>query len=504
MRRDKFAFLALIFILFLQSRFLFFGQVPASVYWDEASIGYNAYSVMLTGKDESGESLPLHFRAFGEFKLPVYVYSVIPFIKIFGLTSAAVRIPAVIYSGLSVMVLYLFVKQITNREIVALLASFLFAISKWFFIFSRTGYEATAGLFFFLLFLLWFLKSFQKVSYLPLATLALLFSMYSYNSFRLIGFLIFIPFLVVLFRIIKDKRSVLSYFLVSVVLFVISLIPIYKLYAYDTGLTRLSQVQSQDNILVSFTKSYFSHLTPSFLFFEGDSNLRSNVGFGELYKIEIIFLLFGLVYVFRKKKLVLTSPLLLLLAGLIPAAITKEYPHALRSIAAAPFFSVLSAYGIYQIGQIILPAKRKLFYSVTIFFLLLSFENYQLEFFVNYPQKSAPSWQYQYRQVFDGYKDRFDRFSKVVITPTGAQPYIFALFYTKYDPALFLDQVVYNPPNNWGFSKVERFGKFEFTESSEYEKGTLVFTEKESVMGQSPNETIYYPDDSFALNVFAI
>ena len=76
--------LILICLLFLVTRLYKISEIPLSVYWDEASIGYNAYSVLQTGRDEWGEFMPLHFRAFGEFKLPVYVYSVdgVPLLKV--------------------------------------------------------------------------------------------------------------------------------------------------------------------------------------------------------------------------------------------------------------------------------------------------------------------------------------------------------------------------------------------------------------------------------------
>jgi len=126
-------------------------QIPPSLYWDEASIGYNAYSILKTGRDEWGEFLPLHFRAFGEFKLPVYIYSVVPWVKLLGLNVWAVRLPAVLYSLGVIILVYVLAGKIAGRKWVGFLAAFILTLSPWFFIFSRTGYEATAGLFFFLL-----------------------------------------------------------------------------------------------------------------------------------------------------------------------------------------------------------------------------------------------------------------------------------------------------------------------------------------------------------------
>ena len=89
---------AFVLFLFLVSRIYKITGIPVSVYWDEASIGYNAYSIATDLKDEWGDKLPLHFRAFGEFKLPVYIYSVAVFVKAIGLNEHAVRLPAVLYS----------------------------------------------------------------------------------------------------------------------------------------------------------------------------------------------------------------------------------------------------------------------------------------------------------------------------------------------------------------------------------------------------------------------
>jgi 4-amino-4-deoxy-L-arabinose transferase-like glycosyltransferase len=105
-------FLALIILFFLIMRLYKISEIPPSVYWDEASIGYNAYSILQTGKDEWGEAFPIHFRAFGEFKLPIYIYSIVPFVKLFGLNELSVRVPAVLFSLGTVILTYLLAKKI--------------------------------------------------------------------------------------------------------------------------------------------------------------------------------------------------------------------------------------------------------------------------------------------------------------------------------------------------------------------------------------------------------
>src|SRR3990172_4589744 len=110
----------LVLTLFLASRVYKIAEIPASVYWDEASIGYNAYSIATDLKDEWGETLPLHFRAFGEFKLPVYIYSVAVFVRAIGLNANAVRLPAVLYSLGTMVFVYLLTKKITKKTEIAI------------------------------------------------------------------------------------------------------------------------------------------------------------------------------------------------------------------------------------------------------------------------------------------------------------------------------------------------------------------------------------------------
>src|SRR5690242_10590705 len=83
-------------------RFYHFNEVPPSLNWDEASLGYNAYSILKTGKDEWGRSFPLSFEAFGDYKLPGYIYTDVPFIAFFGLNSLAVRLPSMLAGVLAV------------------------------------------------------------------------------------------------------------------------------------------------------------------------------------------------------------------------------------------------------------------------------------------------------------------------------------------------------------------------------------------------------------------
>jgi len=480
--------LAVIFVFFLVSRIYKIADIPKSVYWDEASIGYNAYSITTDFRDEWGKKFPLHFRAFGEFKLPVYIYSTAILVKMIGLNEYAVRLPAVLYSLGTLIVVYLLMKRITKNESISILSVFILTLSPWLFIFSRTGYEATSGLFFFMLGIYIFIFNPAKKWLFLIGTLSLIASMYSYTSYRII-----VPLTLLgtgLIYLKSEFKKNIIVLVLSFIIFVISIIPIARLFIYDAGFGRASSfalipgfqqvydLAGKPHLQITFNRNgninwwhnvsligsnYLSHFSPNFLFLKGDSNPRSQIpGHGQLYLFDIPFLILGLIAIIKSKKALFYLPLILLILSPIPASLTNESPHALRTLLAAPQFAIISAMGI-----VFLTDKFKK-YSVIILCVVvicycLSFEQYAFDFLTKYPNESASDWQYQYKEIFTNVSGNKPQTGGKVTDKYG-QPYIFALYYLKYPPEKFRSEVQYNPVNNWGFSTVKSFNGFVFTD----------------------------------------
>lgn len=499
--------LILICLFFLLTRFYKIAEIPLSVYWDEASIGYNAYSVLKTAKDEWGDFLPIHLRAFGEFKLPVYIYATVLTVKLFGLNEFSVRVPSVLFSLGVVILTFLVGRKLTDSSYIGLWSSFLVTISPWFFIFSRTGYEATAGLMFYLLGIYLFLRLRENRWSIPVSILSFILSVYSYNSFRIIS-----PLTILLLCsmnteiLIKQKVSIL----VSIILIILAVIPIYRLFVYDTGIARYQTVGSLPQLIIS---NYLSHFNPTFLFISGDKNLRSQQeGFGQLYFPEIIFITLGLIYIMSGKLKYKWLPIVLMLLGPIPAAITKESPHALRSLSSVPFIHIISAIGVIYLEQIL--RKKYLVNLATIAILLFLFINYFINFLTIYPAHSSKDWQYGYKEIFTESNIELEKKDKVLVSERDGQPYIFALFYLKYDPEKFRQEVVRNSVDRWGFSTVKKFGKFEFGGWNPIEsvasKGVLYVltpSEYDGLLGRSNfdiKKIIYYPNGTTAFYLVSL
>ncbi len=120
-----------VFILILGAflRFSRLDSVPPSVSVDEASIGFNAYSVLKTGLDEYGSFPLISQRGYDDWRRSTYLFLVIPFIKMFGLNAVSIRLPSVILSILTIwsidlLIPYLFPKRTGFSQNMALLTAF--------------------------------------------------------------------------------------------------------------------------------------------------------------------------------------------------------------------------------------------------------------------------------------------------------------------------------------------------------------------------------------------
>src|SRR3989344_6379418 len=297
----------LLAILFLSAilRFFKLSSVPPGFANDEGAITYQAYSLMLTGKDTWGNFLPvLSFKDFGEYLPPFAVYAQIPFIKIFGLNEFAARLPFALTGIFSTIAIYFLVQELFNKKPISLLSCFLFAVSPFNIGWSRFVYEGNFGSLFYLLGLTFFVLSRKKSIFLPFSVIffGLTFTTYHIYYFvtPLTGIFLFI---INAKKIIKGK-----YFNISLVITLAFILYAIMIVASGSGRERFRQVSifskgeiiNELNINRSMCKqnlpsffcrllfnkvvaygyeysfNYFSHFSPQFLALNG-SFLRQSI-----------------------------------------------------------------------------------------------------------------------------------------------------------------------------------------------------------------------------------
>jgi len=515
--------IGLIVIVALFLRFFSISTNPPSLTWDEASWGYNAYSLGIDGRDEFGRFLPLtYLESFGDFKPPIYAYlSVLP-VKILGLNEFSTRFASAFFGVMTILVTFFLVRRIFSSKShfspqgpasnIALLTSLLLAISPWHILLSRAAFEANVATFFIALGVLLFLNaihprgvaSFPPRGWdrwlLPLSIISFVVSMYTFNTARIVAPLLLagLVFMNRSYILVNMRRQ----FIVSVITGAIIFLPLFiflltpqaqlrfqevNIFSDASVVERANQQIENDNnafwskaihnrrlgYAVEYLKHYFDNLSPDFLFIKGDGNPKFSIqDVGQMYIWEIPFFIAGILFLFRKREGHWWIIPYWLIVGIIPAGIARETPHALRIEAVLPTFQILTAYGLYYIATAILNIKYKivnihikyLIFGLYFLFLIFNISYFLHNYMRHYPKEFSSEWQYGYKETIEFTSANESKFDNVIFTEELGRPYIYVLFHKQYDPAKFRQEAKIER-EVLGFVHVTSFGKYKFVKS---------------------------------------
>ncbi len=418
---------------------------------DEISFGYNAYSILKTARDEYGTFLPTAFKSFGDYKAPLYAYLLVPTIAIFGLNEFAVRFPAALLGTLTIPLVYFLVLKIFRNEKIALLSSASLAISPWHLQFSRAGFEANTMVFFEILGFTLFLYSKNRLRYLILAAIAFGLAFNAYHAAR-IWIPIFLLTVAIYYResLLKQKSKIL------VAAFILSIFILPSVINFKDVTTRGRDVLiiGQKDIEKTFVTNYLTHFSPVFLFVSGDSIGRHSVpGIGELYIFKIPFVFIGLMVLIKSKERNCRLLLAWFLIAPIPSAIATPAPHALRDITSIPLWSIITALGIYSFTKVrINPYLKKTLYVIVSVIAFYNIITYLHLYHSHYPKEKAIDWSAGTKEMIQYVASVENNYGRIYVTKSYSIPYIYFLFYTKYDPKIYQQE---NGDNS-------HFGKYYF------------------------------------------
>lgn len=544
MKRFSIVLVFAIFILAAFLRFYKLGSIPNGLERDETSIGYNAYSIMKTNKDEYGVRLPLYFKAFGEYKLPVYIYlSTIP-IRLFGLTAFSVRFLSALTGTLSVVVFYFLIREILiyfkikSKYSLSLLTTFTLAINPWHLHFSRAAFEVTPALFFTLFGLLTFFIGVRQKRFFWffLTTFSFMISVYTYTTYRL-----FIPCLIltlfVLFRKNISKiplRICISNLVIGLVLFLPVLLNLVSKseYAASAGTVLFTSKAVAAPLLE--LSNYFAPLPPlilkiffnvkllllwqyvvnithylsvDFFYVSGSTHGNHGIGtVGQFYLFELPFFIVGLFALYNQSRKFFALLVSLVVSVVLIAALTREAPQATRSFALIIPMVVITGFGVWQAYRYVITTFSKNirkgilfgFGVIMLYFLSLYFASYYDRFPIAY----ATAWSSQDKELSQFVASIASRYTTVTFSQDSGFSYTSYLFYTHFSPEEFQTNVFRFPDDTEGFSAVGNFRQFGWRNIDWHKDlanpNTLLIIsghEKipEGVSGYRIVKTIYYP-----------
>jgi 4-amino-4-deoxy-L-arabinose transferase-like glycosyltransferase len=503
----RYGFLAAILAAGILLRVHHYDTCPRGLNQDEASIGYDAFSIAEYGVTRNGESFPVHFIGWGSGQAGLYHYLIMPFIKVFGLSEGSVRAGNLLAQTASILLFFLLMTAM-GKPVLGLMGSFLIAVTPWSIVGSRWGFEAyllpvviLAGVFL-------YVKAFRDRRFLPWSFAVFALSLYAYSTAYF-----FIPLFAAYLiyharRMFPDFRSYSRNMAISLCAFILVSIPIGCFFLINVVCKSMSAMNLLGMTISKLHQSGARY--EKFIFM--DSRVHDIGGFlsrlGTYFRFyyETIFLQrgplwcvpeaerFGCFYQFSTIFLVLG--ILICLIQWVRAAVKKKsYPESIFVV----WFAIASIMGLlseantfrmsaiyfvlyYFIAKAIYETSRMVFHAVQI----LTRSNRQ-GFVAQWSAIAMIAMLYigQLAQFYPCYISLFSGAygqwlreslgSAIAYADTIAAPgesiyftdhdpntlYVYVLFYEKVDPRYFMKNVVYvDSRSEW--RPVSEIGRFRF------------------------------------------
>ena len=466
-----------------------------SMHRDELGIAYNAYSLVLTARDEHGVGpFPINFKSFGDYKLPGTIYLTAAGIKLLGLSVFSVRLPNAIFATALIPLAYFFALELFQKKRIAIFSALFSCLSFWHIHNSRNIYEPIIGLTFSIAVVLSLLKARKHNIWLIPALILSVVSFFFYNAP-----LILLPFMFLIFFAIFFKEFARSniflriggglLFIVLAMFSILTLGGVNKSRINTTVFTNLNTYAIAEHvhylhvagvpfqaarifmnkgtmIIIGVLRGYFSAFNLQYLFVGGNSSpwhSLENIFLGNenLFILPLSAIgLFAIAYRAYKKSREAWFFLLFLAVSPIANAVTIDVPSINRLMDFHFLLLVGAAYGVEVLLS--LPRKKNLynlFGKLMLAGYALHFVFFAVMYTYLYPKNLHLLWYSKVPDVVKLVQEKIHEVDAVYVTENIDLGYIYFAFYSKYDPKLFQQEA------DWyehGFSKVASFGKYIF------------------------------------------
>lgn len=476
MRRNRLVIFILVLCLALGLRIYKLDSIPPGLFGDEVDVGYQAYSLLITGKDLTGRFMPFYLRSLAEFRTPLYIYSAVPFIGVFGLNEWGVRLPAVFWGLTSILGMFLLSRKLFSEK-VGLIVMLLVAISPWHIQYSRASFEVTMLLTFIIFGVYFFLKGTGNNRFYPLSVGLITSSIYIYSTA-----VVFVPLLIFMLLVIfwdEIQKTTVKTLIYVIITGVILLIPLVISMVTGEAKERFSAISIfQDSVLLDkinlarkgqefftpngesmqtspqvesyfynrpmiflqvFITNYFHSLSPTFLFTEGDINFRQSIHeMGEMYYFEAILLILGMFALiklqWRKAALVFGW----LLIAPIPSSLTYQGGfHATRLFIMLPPLLILSGLGGLGVFERIRRIEGKILFTILTILFVFNLVFYLYRYYVHYAPESWRWWHVGFKEAMQFMKTEEQNFDLVGFNNTYEPSLIRFLFWSGVNPKDF-------------------------------------------------------------------
>lgn len=482
-----YGWLLLILLVALTVRLYLLDSVPYGFHVDEVKAGWNAYSILTTGRDDKGNFLPVYYDSFGDFRPAGLIYLIIPSIMMFGKTVFAVRFPFALFGALSIIPMYFLVYGISNRKNIrlALIASILLALNPWHIIASRATSESIIAIYFCLWGLYFFINIYRTkiFRYAILSYLTFGLSFFFYHSIRILAPL-FLIYIIIFYKIFFYKNTPIVKQVIVLAILMATTIFIFLSPAARGRMTQVS-LKSDFQVLYEITKmpneegpghvlearifhnkiaSYTRRLAEEYKEYFGTSFLTGNIAkpvrytvpyIGLITYFEYIFFVIGLFWVSKKNEMLMILGLLILAP--LPAAVTiEDNPNLQRAIFMIPFWLIIAGYGFNAIFSVL--KRHKIITYLFVSGYILNFIYFAHMYFVH--QKMSIAIYYRDGgnvELINKLSRLYDEYNKIILTNSPDDLYPWVAF-ERYE-----DANKFNYKNNLKNKGIRQVDKFIFS-----------------------------------------
>lgn len=420
------------------------GENPPGTYWDETAILMDARSIIETGRDVHGNNwLQALYPSYGDYKLPVFIWFVSPFVAIFGSQPIAVRFPSLVIGLLTIAIGALIAGELSKhwrkkqRVWFQIGTVFVLSVSYWAIHFSRVGFEAVLAQLLIGIAVWALLRAREKPWFWLLAGGVGAVSIFTYYSARFVWpvlWLFFVLPLVPKLKLLRHKKHLsvrlqIASAAVSIVVFffafsIMTGSPLYSaseqfrlsspsIMSIEPFVKQANEAQSVEgdtpagklflNRRVYQVRALLNQLSANAslntLFVSGDANPRHGSGYLGLFPLILLpVFLVGVLSLLKHHRFNFALLIAWWAVALLPASVALEVPHALRSLNALLPLSLIMGYGLSTLWLY----RHKLQPLLLIgFFGILGFELLQFSqyYFEVYPQVTTKEWQAGYREL---------------------------------------------------------------------------------------------------------
>lgn len=441
---------------------------PKGLNVDEASSAYDAFSILNYGIDRNGNSYPVFLEAWGSGQNALYTYIMLPFIKLLGVNIISTRLPMVLISCISLFLWYDLLIKIRNKKFAIIGLAFL-VICPWHIMKSRWGLESNIFPDI-TLYAIWFIVRFletKKDRYFYISTVIFGITAYAYGTSYFFLPLFLIPLLIYLRC--KKEISTSKIFIGLTIVGVISLpiilyviintfdLPEFKIGPFTVPKLPVNRYEEQTslfsgNVVINLLKNFINQI--KIFITQDDGLIWNNIpGFGMTYVFSLPFIIIGIIYGFKTKN-------------------NFSYIFKFWFISAFLLFFVLNDVNINRINILIIPMiyftiegiycvienNRIAMAIISITYAIL-FITFEVKYFKI--ENNGLVFVDDIQEVIE-FVDNLD-VEDIYIKYSFKEPYIYVLYYTKYNPNEFIKTIEYFDNNNIGrFDNIKRFGKYSF------------------------------------------